>query len=98
VPPYLCGFSPAAEAELDAALQRGRYDRHGTTRGRRHGRRARQLIGSFGPVTQCLLPCAETACMLFWALLASGQIALRRVNGWDTFHVPPAEHNLDLAA
>ena len=48
--------------------------------------------------TQCLLPCAETACMLFWALLASGQIALRRVNGWDTFHVPPAEPNLDLAA
>ena len=48
--------------------------------------------------TQCLLPCAETACMLFWALLASGQIALRRVNGWDTFHVPPAKQNLDLAA
>jgi putative transposase len=48
--------------------------------------------------TQCLLPCAETACMLFWALLASGQIDLRRVNGWDTFHVPPAEQNLDLAA
>ena len=48
--------------------------------------------------TQCLLPCAETACMLFWALLASGQIALRRVNGWDTFHIPPAEQNLDLAA
>ena len=41
--------------------------------------------------TQCLLPCAETACMLFWALLASGQINLRRVDGWDTFHVPPAE-------
>ena len=48
--------------------------------------------------TQCLLPCAETACMLFWGLLASGQISLRRVNGWDTFHVPPAEQNLDLAA
>ena len=48
--------------------------------------------------TQCMLPCAETACMLFWALLASGQIALRRVNGWDTFHVPPAKQNLDLAA
>ena len=27
--------------------------------------------------TQCLLPCAETAAMLFWALLASGQITLR---------------------
>jgi len=48
--------------------------------------------------TQCLLPCAETACMLFWALLASGQISLRRVDGWDTFHVPPAEQNLDLVA
>src|ERR1700741_2569908 len=39
------------EAELDAALQRGRYDRHGTTRGHRHGHRARQLVGTFGPVT-----------------------------------------------
>jgi putative transposase len=36
--------------------------------------------------------------MLFWALLASGQISLRRVNGWDTFHVPPAEQNIDRAA
>ena len=48
--------------------------------------------------TQCLLPCAETACMLFWALLASGQITLRRVNGWDTLHVAPADEPLDLAA
>jgi len=48
--------------------------------------------------TQCLLPCAETACMLFWALLASGQITLRRVDGWDTFHVPPVEQNLAFAA
>jgi putative transposase len=48
--------------------------------------------------TQCLLPCAATACMLFWALLASGQISLRRVDGWDTFHLPLAEQNLDLAA
>jgi putative transposase len=48
--------------------------------------------------TQCMLPCAETACMLFWALLASGQITLRRVDGWDTFHIPLAEPNLDHAA
>jgi transposase-like protein len=48
--------------------------------------------------TQCLLPCGESACMLFWALLACGQIALRRVDGWDTFHIPPAEQNLDVAA
>jgi hypothetical protein len=31
--------------------------------------------------TQCLLPCAETTAMLLWALLASGQITLRRVAG-----------------
>ena len=40
--------------------------------------------------TQCLLPCAETACMLFWALLASGQITLRKVDGWQTLHVEVA--------
>jgi putative transposase len=48
--------------------------------------------------TQCLLPCAETACMLFWALLASGQITLRRVDGWDTLHLAPVNKPLDLAA
>jgi len=46
--------------------------------------------------TQCLLPCAETAAMLFWALLASGQITLRRVDGWQTLERSPAD--LDLAA
>ena len=48
--------------------------------------------------TQCLLPCAETACMLFWALLASGQITLRKVDGWQTLHVEPANQQLDHAA
>jgi putative transposase len=48
--------------------------------------------------TQCLLPYAETACMLFWALLASGQITLRRVDGWDTLPVAPADEPLDLVA
>jgi putative transposase len=48
--------------------------------------------------TQCMLPCAETACMLFWALLASGQITLRKVDGWHSLHVAPAEQSLDLAA
>jgi multidrug efflux pump subunit AcrB len=45
-----------------------------------------------------LLPCAETACMLFRALLASGQITLRRVDGPDIFHVPPTKLCLDRAA
>jgi putative transposase len=46
--------------------------------------------------TQCLLPCAETAAMLFWALLASGQITMRRVDGWQTLDRSPTD--LDLAA
>ena len=46
--------------------------------------------------TQCLLPCAETAAMLFWALLASGQITLRKVDGWHSLAQPPVV--LDLAA
>jgi putative transposase len=46
--------------------------------------------------TQCLLPCAATAAMLLWALLASGQITLRRVDGWPTLAQPPVM--LDLAA
>ncbi len=33
--------------------------------------------------TQTVLPSAETAAMLFWALLASGQITMRKVNGWQ---------------
>jgi len=45
---------------------------------------------------QCVLPCEETACMLFWALLAAGQITLRKVDGWQTLHEQPRE--LDLAA
>ena len=46
--------------------------------------------------TQCVLPCAETAAMLFWALLASGQIILRKVDGWQSLAQTPGD--LDLAA
>ena len=34
--------------------------------------------------TQTVLPSAETAAMLFWALLASGRITMRKVDGWQT--------------
>jgi hypothetical protein len=34
--------------------------------------------------------------MLFWALLASGQITMRRVDGWPTLEHSPTY--LDLAA
>lgn len=48
--------------------------------------------------TQTVLPSAETAAMLFWALLASGQIALRKVDGWQTIGQPIADRMVDLAA
>jgi transposase-like protein len=34
--------------------------------------------------TQTVLPSADTAAMMFWALLASVQISIRKVDGWQT--------------
>jgi putative transposase len=48
--------------------------------------------------TQTVLPSAETAAMLFWALLASGQINMRRVDGWPTLASPLADQPVELAA
>jgi hypothetical protein len=33
------------------------------------------------------MPSAETAARLFWALLASGQITIRKVDGWQSLPV-----------
>ena len=48
--------------------------------------------------TQTVLPSAETAAMLFWALLASGQISMRKVDGWQTLATAPVAQPIDLAA
>jgi putative transposase len=48
--------------------------------------------------TQTVLPSAETAAMLFWALLASGQINMRKVDGWQTLATKPIDQLIDLAA
>jgi transposase-like protein len=48
--------------------------------------------------TQTVLPDATTAPMLFWALLASGQIVMRKVDGWETLSQPLDPETLDLAA
>ena len=48
--------------------------------------------------TQTVLPCAETAAMLFWALMASGQIIMRKVDGWQSLAEKPADQIIDLAA
>ena len=48
--------------------------------------------------TQTVLPDAETAPMLFWALLASGQIIMRKIDGWETLDQPIAAETVDRAA
>jgi putative transposase len=46
--------------------------------------------------TQTVLPSADA--MLFWALLASGQINMRKVDGWRTLATKPISQPIDLAA
>jgi putative transposase len=48
--------------------------------------------------TQTVLPSADTAAMLFWALLASGQINMRKVDGWQSLDTTPIDQPIDLAA
>jgi putative transposase len=48
--------------------------------------------------TQTVLRSADTAAMLFWALLASGQINMRKVDGWLTLAGKITDQPVDLAA
>ena len=48
--------------------------------------------------TQTVLPSAETAAMLFWALLASGQITMRKVDDWQSLAEKASDQIIDLAA
>jgi putative transposase len=48
--------------------------------------------------TQTVLPSADTAAILFWALLASGQISMRKIDGWHTLATKLIDQPIDLAA
>jgi transposase-like protein len=48
--------------------------------------------------TLTVLPSADTAAMLFWTLLASGQINMRKVDGWQTLATTTIDQPIDLAA
>jgi putative transposase len=48
--------------------------------------------------TQTVLPSADTAAMLFWALLAAGQINMRKVDGLQTLATKPINQPIDVAA
>ncbi len=41
--------------------------------------------------TQAVLPSDESAGMLFWTLVASGQTTIRKVDGWQTLATSPIE-------
>jgi putative transposase len=46
--------------------------------------------------TRTVLPSAET--MLFWALLASGLISMRKVDSRQSLAQPPTKSSIDLTA
>jgi transposase-like protein len=48
--------------------------------------------------TQTILPSADTAAMLFWALMASGQIIMRKIDGWQTLETKTINQPVDIAA
>jgi putative transposase len=48
--------------------------------------------------TQTVPPSVDTAAMLFWALLASGQINMRKVDGWQTLATRSIDRPIDRAA
>src|ERR1700726_306468 len=48
--------------------------------------------------TQTVLPSADTAAMLSWALLASGQINMRKVDGWQGLATQAIDQPIELAA
>ena len=48
--------------------------------------------------TQTVLPAPQTVPMLLWALLASGRIRMRKVDGWETLDQPLEPAVLDEAA
>jgi transposase-like protein len=48
--------------------------------------------------TQTVLPPPRLQRMLFWALLASGQIPVRQVDGWQSLTQKLADKPIDLAA
>ena len=49
-------------------------------------------------IEETVLPSADTAAMLFWALLASGQVRMRKVDGWPSLATPVGDQPVALAA
>jgi len=48
--------------------------------------------------TQTVLPCAETVPMLLWSQMVSGQIIMRKVDGWETLGQPAFDPSIGQVA
>ena len=89
------GQSAASEGDFSRSA---RADRPG-----HRGRRRELVLASRGmtgppqfgdqPVTNILNE-TQTAAMMFWALLASGQITMRKVDGWQTLSEKPTDQTI----
>ncbi|MCS3730899.1 hypothetical protein FHR88_005979 [Bradyrhizobium betae] len=51
-----------------------------------------------GSRRRTVLPSAEIAAMLFWPLMASGQISMRKIDGWRTLATKQLAKKIYLAA
>jgi hypothetical protein len=89
---------PSAPRARRRRLHRRAHTAHTHTRA--GGNSIRQLHQQFKRRirTRTALPSTEMAAMLFWALLASGQITMRKVDGWRSLDQPSAKSAIDLAA
>jgi putative transposase len=63
-----------------------------------NGARHRGFPRRSSAVTRTVLPSADPGRDVFWALPASGQINMRKVNGWQTLATKPIDQPIDLAA
>jgi hypothetical protein len=61
------------------------------------GLKPKDLIFKRRIKTQTVLPSADPAAMLFWALLVSGQINIRKVDGWQGLVTKPIDQPFELA-
>ena len=50
-------------------------------------------LNSLVPPLDCV---GGNGAMLFWALLASGQISMRKIDGWHTLATPCVDQSIDL--
>lgn len=86
----------AVPEELRTALGTTSYERSKIRCGYRNGTKARMLTGPTGPVA-LTLPREDAAVVLPFSLVATGQIKLRRIDGWRKIATVRSQNTLVAA-